>query len=188
MTHTKIKEYSCEECGRQFAYRSDVARHIRTQHTSNNVKNPILICIECGKSFTNKTNLIIHERSHTGEKPFNCDFCEERFRLDRHLEKHRVKAHNVPFPNICDLCGKGFLKFRFKDSLAAHRSKCGVGKVFEERKTKCEICEKEFKKTDAYNRHMKSHNKQKDFPCIQCEKAFADKRNLLAHTERQHMK
>ena len=30
-------------------------------------------CDICLKGFTTKRNLIIHERSHTGEKPFECD-------------------------------------------------------------------------------------------------------------------
>ena len=161
ISHTKIKQFPCEKCGKYFAYKNDVKRHIIKQHTDNPPKQPHLIYSECGKSFTNKTNFDIHQRTHTGEMPFECELCNDNFQHERHLEKHRVNAHSKPYPNICELCGKGFINFRFKEAWETHKKYCG-----KERKTRCDICCKNFKKTDGYNRHMKSHAKQRDFHCI----------------------
>ena len=101
------------------------------QHTDNVPKQPHLICSECGKAFTNKTNFDVHQRTHTGEMPFVCELCDKKFRLERHLEKHGVIDHGKPYPNICELFGKGFVNFRFKEARETHKKYCG-----KERKTR----------------------------------------------------
>ena len=186
VSHTKTKHHCCEECGKQFSYKSDMLRHRDTQHSEDSNLKRSVTCSECGKTFTNKTNLVIHERTHTGNKPFVCEICECQFRLECHLEKHRVKEHNHTYPHICDLCGKGFIKFKFKRAWAFHKKKCGSEKIISIKKQSCEICKKEFHKQDAHTRHMKSHLNQKDFQCELCSKSFADKRNLVSHTNKKH--
>lgn len=36
-------------------------------------------CIQCGKAFSGKSGLIVHQRIHTGEKPYKCDEYEKAF-------------------------------------------------------------------------------------------------------------
>ena len=181
MTHTRVKPFSCEDCGLQFRFKSSIQRHRKITHTHEK-ENILEICSHCGKAFTQKTNLLIHERSHTGQKPFKCDLCSQTYRLECHLEKHRFKDHNNPY-HMCDLCGKGFIKFKFKRAWYYHQKKCGKEMSKKEPKNyNCQFCEKVFPKKDACNRHMKSHTKQKDFVCSECGKEYADKRNLLTHS------
>ncbi|NXE57624.1 ZN182 protein, partial [Casuarius casuarius] len=58
-------------------------------------KNPPT-CPECDKSFKSNTALTIHERSHTGERPFKCQECSKGFPskgdLKRHQKTHAGKA------------------------------------------------------------------------------------------------
>ncbi|KIW14918.1 hypothetical protein PV08_07703 [Exophiala spinifera] len=56
-------------------------------------------CSFCGHEFSKMEHLQRHERSHTGERPFECATCEKRFSrrdvLNRHIQKH-LKPRSDP--------------------------------------------------------------------------------------------
>ncbi|XP_047469716.1 B-cell lymphoma/leukemia 11A-like [Penaeus chinensis] len=81
-------------------------------------------CEFCGKVFKNCSNLTVHRRSHTGEKPYKCDLCSyacaQSSKLTRHMKTHGRIGKDVYRCRFCDM------PFSVASTLEKHMRKCVV--------------------------------------------------------------
>ena len=64
-------------------------------------------CKHCAKCFSRAGHLRIHERFHTGEKPYDCKQCGKCFSQAGGLRRHE-RVHSGEKPYECKQCGKCF--------------------------------------------------------------------------------
>ncbi|XP_075070715.1 uncharacterized protein LOC142159832 [Mixophyes fleayi] len=129
-------------------------------------------CSECGKCFTRRTQLVVHQKIHRGEKPFACSECDKFFTSNSNLVIH-LRTHTGEKPYSCSYCGKGFTR---KSQLNIHQ-RIHTG----EKPYSCLECGKCFTQYAQLATHQIIHTGEKSFACSQCGKRFTTNSNRVRH-------
>jgi uncharacterized Zn-finger protein len=87
-------------------------------------------CPVCQQTFTRRTGLVNHQRTHTGEKPYTCKIagCDQTFKQQGDKTRHEEAQHGEKTFICGDStwgCGKAFGR---KDGLLEHHRKTTKGK------------------------------------------------------------
>ncbi|RZF44465.1 hypothetical protein LSTR_LSTR002238 [Laodelphax striatellus] len=94
---SKTSKFSCTVCGRQMKDSRNLRLHMDNVHH----KMRRFSCSFCSYTTYSRGSLLIHQRTHTGEKPFKCDACDYASKDHNSLRRHKMqhsgnKAYNCP--------------------------------------------------------------------------------------------
>ena len=164
--------YHCKLCADSFFTEHDLNNHEKTKH----VKIQTYQCKICNYCSLEKSLMIRHMRTHSGQRPFYCKECGYAFTTKANCERHIRKRHNkAEKSEIDDLirCDQNQLKTVSEDSWKYEIA------------TVCMHCEEKFPDFWSLRDHLKIHDKR-SFYCSDCNAAFSCRSNCIAHIMQKH--
>ncbi|CAL8249252.1 unnamed protein product [Merluccius merluccius] len=158
------KPHVCAHCGKAYAREGALKQHVTTFHyeaeelsRSQRPHKRVHVCEYCDKNFDHFGHFKEHLRKHTGEKPYECPDCHERFARNSTLKCHMSACQN----------GAG--------------AKKGRKKLYE-----CQVCSSVFNSWDQFKDHLVSHTGDKPNHCTLCDQWFTHPKDLTAHLREAH--
>ncbi|XP_068621899.1 uncharacterized protein [Battus philenor] len=175
-------EYVCYKCNEIFPSKRGLKQHVKTCVDNGEVNDLIeklgkFSCTQCAYRCQSPAILKIHERTHTGEKPYSCTFCDYKSGQKNNVAKH-ILVHMKEKPFRCQYCD---YRCAQKNNLVVHERTHTGYKPFA-----CPYCDYRTVQKPNLVKHMYLHTDQKPFSCDMCSYRCVQKTNLTKHKQR-HM-
>ncbi|XP_067087405.1 zinc finger protein 131 [Osmerus mordax] len=158
------KPHMCRHCGKAYTREGALKQHINTFHfeaeelsRGQKPQKKLHTCEYCDKQFDHFGHFKEHLRKHTGEKPYECPDCHERFARNSTLKCHMTACQN----------GSG--------------AKKGRKKLYE-----CQVCNSVFNCWDLFKDHLVTHTGDKPNHCTMCDLWFTQPQDLQVHFTEAH--
>ncbi|XP_037949908.1 zinc finger protein 260-like [Teleopsis dalmanni] len=171
--HLNVKSFTCNICNRRFDTELNYNLH-QKMHASKAKERPIqkgskhlkpgriFACQYCDRVFPRPHEKVMHERIHTGEKPYECEVCGKTFRVGYSLTLH-LRTHTNIRPFVCEICKKRYKsQATYSHHINTHNTEC---------KYKCDKCGKGYRTSVQLCMHKHTHNKPVN--CTVCNRPFA---------------
>ncbi|KAM7148378.1 zinc finger protein 131 isoform 2-T2 [Molossus nigricans] len=164
MKSHSTESFKCEICNKRYLRESAWKQHLSCYHLEEGgvskkqrTGKKIHICQYCEKQFDHFGHFKEHLRKHTGEKPFECPNCHERFARNSTLKCHLTACQT----------GVG--------------AKKGRKKLYE-----CQVCNSVFNSWDQFKDHLVIHTGDKPNHCTLCDLWFMQGNELRRHLSDAH--
>ncbi|XP_039276761.1 zinc finger protein 761 [Nilaparvata lugens] len=138
-----IQIYKCDKC--KFVGRTKEG--LKTHLKNHNVKK--FTCKVCKYVAKSMLKFEMHQRIHTGEKPYKCDICNFKCAQKEGLKRHTMYKHTKEKPYSCTICNS---KFSESSKLTRHMQ-VHTGK----KHYNCKMCHFKFSRLYLLQEHEKTH-------------------------------